>query len=88
MKKIVLFTDCLGAGGAQRQLVGLAIMLKAKGYDMTVATYHNIDFYKNQLDEAGVRNLVIPNGSNKKTRIWAVRTFGAPDKPCGVLCRC
>ena len=30
MKKIILFTDCLGAGGAQRQLVGLAIMLKEK----------------------------------------------------------
>lgn len=56
MKKIVLFTDCLGAGGAQRQLVGLAIMLKAKGYDVTVATYYDIEFYKKHLDDAGVRN--------------------------------
>ena len=85
MKKIVLFTDCLGAGGAQRQLVGLAIMLKAKGYDMTVATYHNIDFYKKQLDDAGVRNLVIPNGSNKKKRIWAERTFLKNERPDWVV---
>ena len=83
MKKIVLFTDCLGAGGAQRQLVGLAIMLKAKGYDMTVATYHNIDFYKKQLDDAGVRNLVIPNGSNIKKRIWVVRSFLKKKSPIG-----
>ena len=75
MKKIILFTDCLGAGGAQRQLVGLAIMLKEKDYNVAVATYHNIDFYKKQLDDAGVRNLVIPNASNTKKRIWAVRTF-------------
>lgn len=81
MKKIILFTDCLGAGGAQRQLVGLAIMLKEKDYNVTVATYHNIDFYKKQLDDAGVRNLVIPNGSNKKTRIWAVRTFLKKERP-------
>lgn len=85
MKKIVLFTDCLGAGGAQRQLVGLSIMLKAKGYDVTVATYYDIDFYKKQLDDAGVRNLVIPNGSNKKTRIWAVRTFLKKERPDWVV---
>lgn len=29
--KILLFTDSLGAGGAQRQLVGLAVLLKKKG---------------------------------------------------------
>lgn len=85
MKKIILFTDCLGAGGAQRQLVGLAIMLKEKNYNVTVATYHNIDFYKKQLDDAGVRNLVIPNGSNKKKRIWAVRTFLKKERPDWVV---
>lgn len=85
MKKIILFTDCLGAGGAQRQLVGLAIMLKEKDYNVTVATYHNINFYKKQLDDAGVRNLVIPNGSNKKTRIWAVRTFLKKERPDWVV---
>lgn len=85
MKKIILFTDCLGAGGAQRQLVGLAIMLKEKDYNVTVATYHNIDFYKKQLDDAGVRNLVIPNGSNKKMRIWAVRTFLKKERPDWVV---
>lgn len=85
MKRIILFTDCLGAGGAQRQLVGLAIMLKEKDYNVTVATYHNIDFYKKQLDDVGVRNLVIPNGSNKKTRIWAVRTFLKKERPDWVV---
>ena len=85
MKKIVLFTDCLGAGGAQRQLVGLAIMLKEKDYNVTVATYHNIDFYKKQLDDAGVRNLVIPSASNTKKRIWAVRTFLKKERPDWVV---
>ena len=48
--RIILFTDCLGAGGAQRQLVGLAVMLKEKGYDVKVATYYDSDFYKHNLD--------------------------------------
>lgn len=34
MKRILLFIDSLGAGGAQRQLVGLAVMLKKKGYEV------------------------------------------------------
>lgn len=85
MKRIILFTDCLGAGGAQRQLVGLAIMLKEKDYNVTVATYHNIDFYKKHLDDAGVRNLVIPNGSNIKKRIWVVRSFFKKEKPDWVV---
>ena len=34
MKKILLLIDALGAGGAQRQIVGLAILLKNKGYEV------------------------------------------------------
>ena len=43
--KILLFTDSLGAGGAQRQLVGLAVLLKQQGYEVKVCTYFDIDFF-------------------------------------------
>lgn len=56
MKKIVCLTDSLGSGGAQRQLVGLSILLKAKGYRAIVLTYHNIPFYKSELDKKGIDN--------------------------------
>lgn len=85
MKKLILFTDCLGAGGAQRQLVGLAIMLKNYAYDVTVATYYNIDFYKKHLDEAGVRNIIIPNAGSSKKRIGAVRLFFKNESPDWVI---
>lgn len=65
-EKILLFTDSLGAGGAQRQLVGLAKMLTKLGYNITVATYFNLDFYKSQLDDAGIRNVLIPNADDEK----------------------
>lgn len=74
--KILLFTDSLGAGGAQRQLVGLASLLYEKGYDVVVCTYHgNLDFYKQFLEEKGIRNVVIPDAVDSKKRIFAVRRF-------------
>ena len=54
MKKILCFIDSLNSGGAQRQLVGLAIMLKNAGYDVKVITYHNISFYKKDLETNNV----------------------------------
>ena len=85
MKKILLFTDSLGAGGAQRQLVGLAIMLKEKGYDVKVSTYYDIDFYKKQLDDAGVPNELIPGADNTKKRILAVRSYFKKEHPDWVI---
>lgn len=43
--KILLFIDSLGGGGAQRQLVGLAKMLKERDYDVKVAVYHDLPYY-------------------------------------------
>ena len=45
MKKILCFIDSLGAGGAQRQIVGLAVLLKHKGYNVKMVTYYDIPFY-------------------------------------------
>ena len=83
--KILLFTDCLGAGGAQRQLVGLATMLKEIGYNVKVCTYHNFDFYKKQLDDAGVPNELIPGADNSKKRILAVRNYFKREQPDWII---
>ena len=75
MRKIICFTDNLGAGGAQRQLVGLACMLKSRGYDVTVLLYYDTPFYKSQLDEAGVESVVVGNTSNPIKRLWALYRY-------------
>ncbi len=82
--KIILFTDSLGAGGAQRQLVGLAKLLKYKNYNVKVCTYHNIDFYKNLLVENGIVNDVI---YSKKyiLRIFAVTKYLKKENPDWVI---
>jgi glycosyltransferase involved in cell wall biosynthesis len=53
-KGILLLVDSLGSGGAQRQLVNLAIGLKSRGHRVTVLVYHSADFYAHLLREANV----------------------------------
>ncbi len=73
--KIICFTDCLGSGGAQRQLVGLACMLKEQGNDVTVVLYYDNAFYKPVLDDAGVESVVIANTSNVLKRLWKLFVY-------------
>ena len=53
-KKILCLIDSLGSGGAQRQMVGLAALLKEEGYEVKVVIYYDIPFYLTQLQESGV----------------------------------
>lgn len=55
MKKVLCLIDGLGSGGAQRQLVGLANLLKGKGYDVLFVWYHKSDFYRKFLEDNGVK---------------------------------
>ncbi len=52
--KVLLFIDCLGSGGAQRQLVNLGLKLQSKGYDVQFAIYYNRMFYSKYLEESGI----------------------------------
>lgn len=74
MKKIICFTDSLGSGGAQRQLVGLACMLKDKGYDVSALLYHDNPFYKPLLDNKGVKSTVVFS-RNYIHRIWEIYKY-------------
>ena len=73
MKKILCIIESLGSGGAERQMVGLAALLKGKGYDVTVLTYYPNSFYKHVLDEAGVTYEYYSKAQSKTRRIFALR---------------
>lgn len=83
--KVILFIDSLGPGGAQRQMVGLAIMLKQHGFDVKVSTYYDLNFYKENLDKSSVSNEVIPKAANKKRRIFIVYNYLKKEKPDWVI---
>jgi glycosyltransferase involved in cell wall biosynthesis len=61
VKRILLLIDSLGPGGAQRQMVELARLLRSRGFDVKLITYYDIPFYKHLIQELlPVEN--IPNG--------------------------
>lgn len=64
MKKIILLIDNLGSGGAQRQLVNLAVLLKKRGYDTSMLVYSDVPFFKAKLEENNVPvKLIKVNGT-------------------------
>lgn len=83
--KILLFTDSLGAGGAQRQLVGLARLLHQKGYNVKVGTYHHLDFYKSFLDDNKIDNELITEADNSIKRIFNITHYLKNERPNCVI---
>lgn len=88
VKKILCLIDSLGAGGAQRQLVGLATFLKGKGYNVTVAIYH-IDngelFYADNLLSAGVPYVFLKKAERNLTRPYYIAKYIRKVRPDVVI---
>ncbi len=83
--KILLFIDCLGAGGAQRQLVGLASQLKERNYDVRVVVYHDIPFYLPHLEKAGVPCDLIAKGKPQWMRFSCFNKYVKEQQPDWVV---
>lgn len=73
MKKILCLIDRLSYGGAERQLKGLALLLKQKGYNVEMATYHDFDFSTEDLEANNIPLHRISQKSNPLTKLLAVR---------------
>ena len=65
MKKILLITEGLGSGGAERQICGLAVMLTKAGFPCRLITYVKKQFYEPYLRQHGVDYLFVPELWNK-----------------------
>lgn len=72
--KILLLIPSLGSGGAERQLVNLAILFKQKGLNVEFIVYHKDDFYKHILDEHLIKVNYL-NPKNNLDRVFKVRRF-------------
>ena len=83
--KLVLFTDAMGAGGAQRQLVGLASLLKQKHHNVTLCTYHEGKFYEDILTASKIEHVVVGNTTNKIKRILSIARYIKKVKPDFVI---
>lgn len=88
MKRILCLIDSLGAGGAQRQMVGLATFLKEKGYDVVVAIYHQDNgelFYADNLLSAGVPYVFLKKAERNLTRPYYIAKYIRKVRPDVVI---
>ena len=81
MKKILLITENLGSGGAERQICGLAVMLTKLGYLCRLVTYCDNQFYEPYLRQNDVDYERISNLSNKFTRVFRLAKYVRKYKP-------
>lgn len=85
MKRILLITEGLGSGGAERQICGLAAMLTKAGYPCRLITYVENQFYEPYLRQNGVDYEFVPELWNKKTRVFRVAKYIRGYKPDVVI---
>jgi glycosyltransferase involved in cell wall biosynthesis len=82
--KILCVIDSLTSGGAQRQLVELALGFKENGNFVTFLTYHNFPFYKSILERNQI-NIVCIQESNYIKRLLKIRHYIRKGKYDAVL---
>lgn len=82
--KILCFIDSLGSGGAQRQMVELAKGFEEKGHDVSLLTYHNINFFKPELDKHNIAVKTVEE-SNYIKRLFKIRKTIRRHRPDAVL---
>lgn len=85
MKRILLITEGLGSGGAERQICGLAAMLTKAGYPCRLITYVENQFYEPYLRQNGVDYEFVPELWNKNTRVFRVAKYVRAYKPDVVI---
>ena len=74
MLKVLLVSDSLGSGGAQRQMVSLGIGLKERGCDVSFLVYHELNFFNSDLKTNNIPVFSI-NEKNKLKRVLKIRKF-------------
>ncbi|GHA46220.1 glycosyl transferase [Salinimicrobium marinum] len=82
--KILCVIDSLGSGGAQRQLVELGKGFKKQNHDVTFLIYHNINFFRSELEEEKIE-VILVDESNFLKRILGVKKSISNLKPDVIL---
>lgn len=72
-KRVLLFIDSMGAGGAQRQMAYLACLLMRRGYVVKLITYGDNSFYAPMLKSGGVLTEEIDGADSYIKRIPKVK---------------
>lgn len=74
-KKILCLIDSLGMGGAERQMIGLAQVLKDKNYNVDLATYYNVNSYAELINQYHLNPIIIHTKNSKFLKLIAIGYF-------------
>lgn len=85
MSRILCFIENLGSGGAERQLTGLAVMLKQQGHQVEVCYYVKKEFYLPYLQENGVDGCFVSAATNPRKRFFALHKYIKDFKPDTII---
>lgn len=80
---IILIIDNLGSGGAQRQLTLLAVLLKKRGYNVSLITYNQGDFFEPIIERENINRIKI--AAKKWRRPWEITKIFSRLKPDTVI---
>lgn len=85
MSRILCLIDSFGAGGAQRQMVGLAKSLIDAGYEVGVVCYHQENFYAESLESSGIPYVCLDDAIKPSKRIFAISRYIRKYRPDVVI---
>lgn len=96
-KKILCCIDAFSLGGAERQLIGLSMFLKQKGYEVTLVAYHKENFYESMLQANNLHFEILQTRESQWSKVMAMRNFikqqngfdwviAYKSSPCMIVC--
>lgn len=79
--KVCCFIDSLGSGGAQRQMVNMAIGLQMRNHQIAFITYHEDAFFQDKLSRNGIKNITIKSNyaADQVIKVWRMFVKEKPD---------
>ena len=75
MTRVLCLIDVLGMGGAERQMVGLSLLLKEKGYNVDLVTYHGHLALTEQLKSYNLSPITLHPRHSPLSKLNAVRGY-------------
>ncbi len=74
-KRILCLIDGLGSGGAERQMIGLVLCLKRKGYEVDLVKYHQLNDYGELLKRYGMDVVTLAPKSSAISKLQTIKRF-------------
>lgn len=75
-KRVLCLIDSLRlGGGAERQMIGLSIFLKSRGYEVDLVSYYDHDSYSELTQQEEIKVTVLPAKKNKWSKLIAVNRY-------------